>query len=224
MDSVISGHALNEAGGRWFVDQSISTTEKFEQYVRNGFGNRTGPGFTKLLERVGQMYPAPETPGSPFKNTSERLASYIADAGFNCHHRMIVQAYQDKTYTYQASLLNGQHYMDQFPSFYDPNGRGMWGFLGRLSKDMNALQAFQSYLVSYIIHGSPNKQRNNAYTIEWPVTTGLAEPTLKNVLGFTSPVGPAGFSVIDSSRLRKDRCDFWNDVWSEMEKSLASGA
>jgi hypothetical protein len=43
MHSVISGHALNEAGGRWFVDPSINTTAKFDQYARNGVGNRNSP-------------------------------------------------------------------------------------------------------------------------------------------------------------------------------------
>jgi hypothetical protein len=213
MDSIISGHALNEAGGRWFVDQSINTTARFDEFTRSGFGNRTGPVFDKLLERLKQMYPAVEAPGSPFKDTHERLASYTADAGFNCHHRAIVQAYPQKTYTYQAALLSGTHYVDQFPSFFDPNGKGMWGMLRRASNDTKALQAFQSYLVSEIVSGSPNGLRAPGTTIEWPITAGLDGPSLTGILNFTAPTGPQGFSIVTSKRLVKERCDFWDDVW-----------
>jgi hypothetical protein len=221
MDSIISGHALNEAGGRWFVDQSINTTARFDEYTRSGLGNRTGPAFSKILERLGQLYPAVETQGSPFKDTRERLALYTADAGFNCHHRAIAQAYPGKTWTYQASLLNGTHYMDQFPSFFDPNGKGMWGFLARASPDTKSLQAFQSYLVSEIITGNPNTLRDNARTIEWPITTGLVDPGLKGVLNFSTPMGPQGFSIVTSQRLVKERCEFWDDVWSQLGEATA---
>jgi hypothetical protein len=216
MDSIISGHALNEAGGRWFVDQSINTTARFDQYTRSGFGNRTGPTVEKLLQRLGQLYPAVETPGSPFKDTQQRLAFYTADAGFNCHHRAIVQAYPEKTYTYQAAIFSGTHYIDQFPTFFDPKGRGMWGMLARLSKNTRALQAFQSYLISEIVTGNPNKLRDTATTIEWPITTGFTDPGLGGVLNFTTPTGPEGFSIITSQRLVKERCEFWNDVWSQL--------
>jgi hypothetical protein len=221
MHSVISGHALNEAGGRWFVDQSINTTARFDEYVQSGFGHRTGPGFTNLLERLRQLYPAVETPGSPFKNTGERVALYVADAGFNCHHRIITQAYPDRTFTYQASLFSGTHYVDQFPSFFDPNTRAMVA-LSLSSSTISSLQAFQSHIVSEIVSGNPNTLRNNATTIEWPITTRLADPTLRGVLNVSSPTGPGGFSIITSPRLVKDRCDFWNDVWRGMDKSLAN--
>ena len=220
MQSIISGSALNEAGGRWFVDPSINTTAKFEEYVHNGFANRTSPAFMKLFERLEQLYPSVETPGSPYKNTADRLAMYIADAGFNCHHRILAQAYPGRTYTYQTSVWSGTHYMDQFPSFYDPNGKGFNQLLHRLPGSLISKQAFQSYLVSEIVAGNPNTLRNSA-TIEWPITTGLTtEPALQGVLNFTSPVGPTGFSIIASQRLVKDRCDFWNDVWSEVDKTL----
>jgi hypothetical protein len=223
MDSIVSGHALNEAGGRWFVDQSINTTARFDEYARSGLGNQTGPDFDKLIQRLGQLYPAVEMPGSPFNDTHQRLASFTADAGFNCHHRAIVQAYPEKTYTYQASMWSGTHYIDQFPSFFDPNGKGMWGMLSRASKDTKGLQAFQSYLVSEITTGNPNSLRDKTTTIEWPVTTGIDGPTLRGVLNFSSPTGPQGFSIIASQRLVKDRCDFWNDVWTS-QNSETTGA
>jgi hypothetical protein len=219
MQSIISGYALHEAGGRWFVDQSINTSAKFDEYAQSGFANRTGASFENLLERLQKLYPAVEKPGSPFRNTTERVASYVADVGFNCHHRTIAQAYQNKTFTYQASLFNGTHYMDQFPSFYDPKGSGINALLAKLSSDPKPLQAFQSYLVSEMIAGNPNTLRNKATTIEWPVTVDTG-PTLGQVLDFKTPVGPTGFSIVDSPRLLKDRCDFWNNFWSEMDKSL----
>jgi carboxylesterase type B len=230
VDSLISGYALNEAGGRWFVDQSINTTEKFDAYARQMFGNQVTPGITKLLDRLIMLYPAPETPGSPFRNTSERVASYVADIGFNCHHRSIVQAWPDKTYTYQSSFWGGGHYIDQFTTFYEPGGPGVnanlsyFNGLISLAAGRNAMsaQAFQSYLVSEIVAGNPNTMRNNA-TIEWPLTNGLTDAALKGVLDITAPNGPDGFRIVTSPRLVKERCDFWNDVWSEMATAYASG-
>jgi hypothetical protein len=168
------------------------------------------------------LYPPVEAPGSPFKSTKDRVALYIADAGFNCHHRAVAQAYPDKTYTYQTALFGGTHYMDQFPSFFDPNGRGINALLAQASRNVGSIQAFQSYLVSEIISGNPNTLRNKATTIDWPITSGFSDPTLQGVLNFTGPAGPAGFSIITSPRLVKDRCDFWSDVWSEVDKSTTS--
>jgi hypothetical protein len=177
----------------------------------------------KLRERLEQLYPAVETPGSPFKTTGERVALYVADAGFNCHHRILAQAYPEKTYTYQTAFWNGTHYMDQFPSFFDPSGTGINGILSQLSLDssgdLKSAQAFQSYLVSEILSGNPNTYRDKMRTIEWPVTTGISEPALKGVLNFTNPVAPGAFSIITSRRLVKNRCDYWTDLWSELNES-----
>jgi hypothetical protein len=222
MNSVISGHALNEAGGRWFVDHSINTTAKFNKYARSGFGSRTSPAIEVLIERLEQLYPAVEMPGSPFKNTSERVALFVADAGFNCHHRIIARAYPEKTFTYQTSLWGGTHYMDQFPSFFDPNGKGVNTILLRSSRSLKPLQAFQSYLVSEIMSGNPNTLRNKATTIQWPVTSGITGRTLEGILNFSNVTGPGGFSIITSPKLVKDRCDFWNDAWKEIDKSYNS--
>jgi hypothetical protein len=222
MDSIISGHALNEAGGRWFVDPSINTSAKFDKYSQSGFENRIVPGSEKLIERLEQLYPAVETPGSPFKNTSQRVALYVADAGFNCHHRIIAQAYPDKTFTYQSSFWSGTHYVDQFPSFFDPRGGGLNRILVQSSRSLRAVQAFQSYLVSEMVSGNPNTLRDKTTTIEWPPTTGFTDPSVKGVLNFTNVAGPGGFSIITDPRLVKDRCDFWNDVWSAMDKSVAN--
>jgi hypothetical protein len=222
MTSIVSGYAINEAGGRWFVDQSINTSAKFDEYARSGFGNRSSPGLTKLFQRLQELYPAVEKPGSPFKNTNERVALYVADVGFNCHHRALARAYPGATYTYQSSLWGGTHYMDQFPSFFDPNGIGVNNILKLTSKDMTSLQAFQSYLVSEIVTGDPNTLRNKDKTIEWPITTGYAEPALTNILNFTSPAGPAGFSIITSQRLVKERCEFWDEVWTEIDRSITN--
>jgi hypothetical protein len=221
MDSIISGYALHEAGGRWFVDQSINTNAKFDEYVRSGFGSRTGPTVTKLLERLEKLYPAPESPGSPFRNTTQRVASYVADAGFNCHHRAIAQAYPGRTYTYQASLWSGTHYVDQFPSFYDPGGIGANIALSKMSSKPRPLQAFQSYLVSEVVAGNPNTFRDKDTTIEWPVAPDTSGPTIQKVLDFKGATGPSGFAIVPSQRLRKDRCEFWNDVWIELEKTSA---
>ena len=229
VDSLISGHAFNEAGGRWFVDPTINTTEKFDAYVLSGLGDQKTVGITKLLDRLNRLYPAPETPGSPFRNTSERVALYVADAGFNCHHRLIAQAWPDKTYTYQSSFWGGGHYIDQFPTFYEPAGPGVNANLSNLNNlislaaGRNTLSAlaFQSYLISEIVTGNPNKLRNTA-TIEWPLTTGITEPALKGVLDIYAPSGSNGLRVITSRRLVKERCDYWNDAWSELAAMSAS--
>jgi hypothetical protein len=204
------------------VDLSINTTAKFNDYVKRSFNTRAIPGAAKLLDRLEQLYPAVEKPGSPFNNTQDRLALFVADAGFNCHHRAVVQAYPGKTYTYQASLWNGGHYVDQFPSFFDPNGGGYNQRLKEASKTLKPLYAFMSYLVSEIVTGDPNTLRDKETTIAWPTTAGVADKTLSSVLQFSKPTGPDGFAVIVSPKLVKDRCDFWTDFWSEMDESPKS--
>jgi hypothetical protein len=229
IQSIISGHAMNEAGGRWFVDPSINSDARFDQYVRDGLNNRTSPAISRILERLNQLYPAPNTPGSPFRNTTARVAAYVADAGFNCHHRLLAQMYPGKVYTYQAAIGNGTHYIDQFPTFYDPDGPGVNANLSFINTligvqsrgDPASAQAFQTYLVSEIVTGNPNALRNNA-TIEWPTTGGLADPSLNGILNLTAFAGPNGFSVITSQRIRKDRCDHWDYVWATMAKEYAS--
>ncbi|TID13007.1 putative GTP cyclohydrolase-2 [Venturia nashicola] len=221
--SIVSGYAINEAGGKWFVDQSINTSAKFDEYARSVFGNRISPGLAKLSGRLQELYPAVEKPGSPFKTTNERVAHFVADIGFNCHHRALAQAYPTSTYTYQASLWGGTHYMDQFPSFFDPAGVGVNLILKSTTSDVPSLQAFQTYLVSAIVTGDPNTLRNKDKTIEWPITAGFNDTALKGVLNFTSPTGPGGFSVIASDRLVKERCDFWNEVWTEVDQALIFG-
>ncbi|QDS76157.1 hypothetical protein FKW77_007469 [Venturia effusa] len=220
LSSIISGYAINEAGGRWFVDQSIDTSAEFDEYARSVFGNRTSPTLTRLFDRLQELYPAPEKAGSPFKTTSERVARYVADVGFNCHHRALAQAYPKSTYTYQTSLWGGTHYMDQFPSFFDPNGTGVNLIMKSTTTDMASLQAFQSYLVSEIVARDPNTFRSKDKTVEWPITGGYSGAALDGVLNFTSPAGPGGFSVITSERLGKERCDFWNEVWAEIDRTI----
>lgn len=213
MDSIISGYALNEAGGRWFVDPSINSDAKFDAYVQSGFKSQVNA--KQQLDRVSQLYPAVASPGSPFKNIADRYAAYVADAGFNCHHRAVAQAYPDKTYTYQSSLWNGTHYMDQFPSFFDSQSTSYINqIMLRYAPSLNAVQAFQSYLVSEIVSGNPNKLRNNA-TIEWPVTSGFDAASVHGVLNFTDSYGPQSFKVIASDKLIKKRCEFWEEVWSQ---------
>jgi hypothetical protein len=216
MDSIISGYAFNE--GPWFTDKTIDSTEKFDAYVRKSFGNHTGMG--ALFERAKQLYPAAEVQGSPFRSTQDRLGLYVGDAGFNCHHRMLAQAYQDRAYTYQSSLFGGGHYVDQFLSFFDSEGRR---YIGYSSSTKIGLGAFMSYLISEIVSGDPNTLRNEA-TIEWPLTTGFEGKTLSGVLNWTGAYGPDGFSIIPSPRLVKERCDFWNEVWSSMEKGFSGSA
>ncbi|KAE9967136.1 hypothetical protein EG328_008398 [Venturia inaequalis] len=224
MTSIISGYAINEAGRMWFVDQSMNFSAKFDEYARCVFGNRASPRLAKLSGRLQELYPAIEKPGSPFKTTNEQVARYIADMDFNCHHRALAQAYPTSTYTYQTSLWGGTHYMDQFPSFFDPNGIGVNLILKSSTRDLSSLQAFQSYLVSEIITGDPNTLRSKDKTIEWPLTAGFNDTALKGVLNFTSPSGPDGFSVITSERLMKERCDFWNEFWTEVDQALIFGS
>lgn len=85
---------------------------------------------------------------------------------------------------------------------------------------MKALQAFQSYLISQIITGDPNVLRDREKTIEWPVTSGQNGSALGGVLNFTGPVGPGGFEVVTSNKLVKDRCEFWDEVWMEIDRAI----
>lgn len=89
MTSIISGHGINEAVGRWFVGQSINTSSQFNDYVQTVFGNQTSPKLVRLFARLQDLYPAVEAPNYPFKTTNERVARYTADIGVNCHYRAL---------------------------------------------------------------------------------------------------------------------------------------
>lgn len=118
MTSIISGHGINEAVGRWFVGQSINTSSQFNDYVQTVFGNQTSPKLVRLFARLQDLYPAVEAPNYPFKTTNERVARYTADIGVNCHHRALTQTYLTLISTYQTSFWGETQYMDQFPAYF----------------------------------------------------------------------------------------------------------
>jgi carboxylesterase type B len=212
MQSLIVGTALDE--GTWFIDRTINTTAKFDEYLQESFGKKS-PALNSLIERAKKLYPASEVQGSPFKTAIDRLILYIGDAGMNCHARLLAEAYPGKTYNYQASLYGGGHYTDQFPSFYDPKNR-MFRDLPERTKI--GLASFQTYIISEVLTGNPNSNRN-AGTIEWPAASGLEATGLNNVLDMKEAWGgPDGYALVTSRRLVKDRCDFWRDVQSETQQ------
>jgi carboxylesterase type B len=141
------------------------------------------------------------------------MAMYSTENSFTCHNRLVADGYAGKTYSVEYAVNGATHGADQSATFINPTN---------VSADAVPVRtAFQSYFVSFIRSGDPNKYRNKE-TIEWPLTTGFDKPLLSNVLKFEQPIGPKGSSLQDDPRQAKDRCAYWTDMQKAIEKKLAS--
>jgi len=198
-----------------FTDRSITDDAKFDAMVLNSYGNRSE--LTPAREEAKKLYPAVSAPGSPYKTELDRLSSYVSEQSFTCHNRLISDAYPGKVYTVQYAVAPATHGSDQTGTFFNPLNPQYSNFS---KSEIEARQGFQSYLVSFALAGDPNKSRNKATTIEWPLTSGFNETTLSNVLNVQNLTGINGFSLTNDLQQVKSRCNFWTELQKTVEKLL----
>jgi hypothetical protein len=90
-----------------------------------------------------------------------------------------------------------------------------------LSKsDLAGRLAYQTYLASFIVTGDPNKNRNKATTIEWPLTTGEKDATISNVLKVSSLTGTSGLRLGEDELQQRDRCHYYTDLAKAVDALL----
>jgi carboxylesterase type B len=213
MESIISSHVTNEGG--MFTDSNVKDDAQFDAMISRSYGNRTE--LAAAREQIKKLFPAVSSPGSPYATQKDRLTQYVTEMSFTCHNRIIADAYPGRVYSVQYAVPPATHGSDQAGTFFNPSNPQY----ANLSKaDAEARQAFQSYLISFALTGSPNKARNQANTIEWPLTTGLNDTTLSNVLNVESLTGVKGFSLVKDSFQVKDRCSFWTELQKTVDKIL----
>jgi carboxylesterase type B len=213
MESIISSHMTNEGG--MFTDPNVKEDSQFDAMLLRAYGNTSE--LAAARDQLKRMFPPVSAPNSPYKTQKDRLSNYVSEMSFTCHNRILADAYPGRVYSVQYAVAPGTHGSDQTGTFFNPLSPQN----ANLSKtEAEARQAFQSYLVSFALTGSPNKGRDQANTIDWPLTTGFNETTLSNVLNIESLTGTSGFSLIKDPLQVKDRCDFWTNLQKTVDKIL----
>lgn len=214
MESIISSYVTDEGSG--FADSSITDDEKFDQLVVSTYGNSSETAWIK--DQMKKLWPPISAPGSPYKTERERLGRHVSEGSFTCHNRLIADAYPRKVWTVHYAVPPAGHGSDQIATFFNP-ASPQYASLTAAEREGGA--AFQSYLISLVRAGDPNKFRSGGQTIEWPKTTGIEGATLRNTLQVDNLKGKEGFRLVDDELQVKERCKFWNDVQVSVEKSLA---
>jgi hypothetical protein len=183
--------------------------------VLGEYGN--GTEMNSLRDRAAKLWPSPSAPGSPHKTQFERMTQFIGEYSFLCHNRFIADGYPGKVYSVQYAVSPANHGSDQAGTFFNP----LTSQNANLSPaEVESRQGFQSYLISFIRSGDPNKYRNGASTIQWPLTTGFADKELTNVLHVSGLSGAGGLSVVKDEQQPKERCQYWVDAQKAVEKVL----
>jgi hypothetical protein len=198
-----------------FTDSSVTDDDKFNEMLSRTYGNRTE--LAELRARVLKLFPPVSAGGSPYKTQKDRFSQYVSEQSFTCHNRLLADAYPGKVYSVQYAVSPGTHGSDQTGTFFNTLNPQ---YAGLSKSELEGRIAFQSYLASHAVTGSPNKLRNQATTIEWPLTTGFNDTTLSNVLNVESLSGKSGLSLIKDPFQVKDRCQFWTDLQKTVETIL----
>jgi hypothetical protein len=207
LTQVLSSRVTDE--GRSFVNTRGLKENAFENMLNNWFGNDTA--YDEIKQRGKKFFPPPGEPGSLFKSEFDRMSMYSTENSFTCHNRLVANAYAGKTYSVEYAVGTATHGSDQSATFINPTTVS--------AESIPVRTAFQSYFVSFIRSGDPNKFRNKE-TIEWPLTTGFDKEMLGNVLRFEQPIGPKGSRLEDDPRQSKDRCQFWTDVQKAIDRKV----
>jgi carboxylesterase type B len=214
IESIISSHVMNEGG--MFTDPNVKEDSQFNAMLERSYGNRSE--LAPAREQLKKFFPPVSASNSPYKTQKDRYAQYVSEMSFTCHNRILADAYPDRVYSVQYAVPPATHGSDQAGTFFNPLNSQ---FANMSKAEAQGRQAFQSYLVSFALTGSPNKARDQANTIDWPLTAGLKEPTLSNVLNVDSLSGKSGLSLINNDQFQvRDRCHFWTDLQKTVDKIL----
>jgi carboxylesterase type B len=213
LESVISSHVKNEGG--MFTDSTVTDDQKFDAMLQRAYGNQSA--LASARDQLKKFFPPVSGAGSPYKTEHDRLAHYVTEMSFTCHNRLLADAYRGRVYSVQYAVPPATHGSDQTGTFFNPLNPQ---YANISKEELAKRQGFQSYLVSFAVTGNPNKLRNNATTIEWPLTTGFNDTTISNVLNVESLSGAAGMKLISDPLQVKDRCAVWTEIQKTVQKTL----
>jgi carboxylesterase type B len=205
---------MNEGG--MFIDPNILEDSQFDAMLERSHGNRSELAWAR--ESIKKFFPPVSGPNSPYKTQKDRGSQYVSEMSFTCHNRILADAYPDRIYSVQYAVPPATHGSDQAGTFFNP----LSPQFANLSKaEAEARQAYQSYLISFALTGNPNKVRDQANTIDWPLTAGVNGSTLSNVLNVDNLSGKSGFSLVNNDQFQvKDRCHFWTEYQKAVDKIL----
>ena len=209
--TLIVSHVSDEAS--LFVPISMKDDEDFTSTVESVYSLYTKRGgvTSSIIARYGKRN---------YTTTFGRAKAFLGDSSFYCNTRYLTDAYKGKTWNIKYSVLPGFHGTDLLPTFYNlnldlddfgssvpfPLVPGFGGFS----------QGYQSYLVSHARTGDPNtyrKRLNIPHTVAWPKPDSSGD-RIKDVL----QVDNLGFSIITDGQIRRETCDFWQEIMEALTR------
>ncbi|CAL8578603.1 hypothetical protein XPA_004372 [Xanthoria parietina] len=209
--NLILSHVSEEA--YLFVPSSIKESEDFTatvEYIYPAYAKRAGIT-SSMTARYGERN---------YTTASKRFKALLGDSSFYCNVRCLTDAYKGQTWNLKYSVLPGLHGTDILPTFYNLNldldGFGKSVPFPLVPGFGGFAQAYQSYLVSHARTGDPNTHRKKiglSPIRAWPKPDGSGD-SVEGVL----QAGNLGFSVVSDGQVRRETCDFWQEMMEALTR------
>jgi len=190
--------------GLLFTDPALITDALVNQWISQIFPYASGT----VLSQIQSEYPTPMSAMNRYLTefgrvdqlisgtASELSQSHPIETVIDCNCLYLARAYSNNTYNYRFSVTPGIHAQDLLYTFYPTT---LTGYNLPLSVPDVDAKAFQSYFISFAIHGDPNTARMSG-SVPFPLF-GSSE----NIVD----VSLAGFAETTDDELPEDRCAFW---------------
>ncbi|CAO1601253.1 hypothetical protein XANCAGTX0491_004919 [Xanthoria calcicola] len=209
--NLILSHVSEEA--YLFVPSSIKDNDDFiatVEYIYSAYAKRAGIT-SSMTARYGEKN---------YTTASKRFKALLGDSSFYCNVRYLTDAYKGQTWNLKYSVLPGLHGTDILPAFYNLNldldGFGKSVPFPLVPGFGGFAQAYQSYLVSHARTGDPNTHRKKiglSPIRAWPKPDGSGD-MVEGVL----QAGNLGFSVVSDGQVRRESCNFWQEMMEALTR------
>jgi carboxylesterase type B len=199
LKSVVATHVVNEGGlfvGAPYLSDSDVTNVLLGLYQD-----------AAVVAEIEKFYPPVNSTGSPYKTGVERQGAILSDAIFLANYRHLVEAFADRVWVSSRTRANAGHGQDVPLTWYNPT-LDLGGVpLPEVIGDGAASQAWQSYLIGYIVDGDVNARRNVSETVEWPRVPSVGRERLTAL-----NIAEDGFKIIQDGQGTKSVADFWAGI------------
>jgi carboxylesterase type B len=206
LSSMVVTHVVNEGG------LFVGAPELSDQDVTNGlkqlFQN------PEVVASVEKFYPPVNSTGSPYRTGVERQTAILSDSIFLANYRHIADAFAGRAYVSSRTRGNAGHGDDVRPTWYNPTLKKGGMPLPEVLGDAIFSEAWQSYLISFIVTGDVNPLRNSSQTIDWPRFPSASHDRLE-----TLNIAEDGFKIIQDGQGTKSVADFWANTLRVLAKS-----
>ncbi|KAH7310781.1 Alpha/Beta hydrolase protein [Stachybotrys elegans] len=165
----------------------------------------------EVVAAIEQFYPPVNSSGSPYQTGTERQAAIASDSLFLAKYRYIAEAFAGKTFAASRTRGNAGHGDDVPPTWYNPTLTSDGIPLPDVIGDAEASQAWQSYLVSFILTGNVNPLRNSSSTIHWGRFCTASHERLR-----TLDIGDEGFRTIQDTQGTRSQANFWREILGKL--------